>query len=639
MSENQFNSDETSSGMPVNRRSLKLIPGEIALYHGTSHRITEVVDFYSIVAVNQETGRGTVLPIKDLEAPPPELPIPASSIDMDEIPDEEWRMAEYRYAAIKPLLDDSAGRQEVEERAKEINVNPATLYRWLSRYKGERNLSSLVPMKPGRREGANQLSSETEKILQKVVEDYYLSHQRLRPSKIIREINRQCSNAGIKKPHPNTVRYRINKLDDRKVMRARGYADKARNKYEPASQHFPNADYPLSVVQIDHTKVDLKLVDDNRNELGRPWLTLAIDVNTRMVQGMYLSLDAPSAASVGICLAQAIMPKDNWLAARGYNVDWNIWGVMDKLHADNGPDFKSRTVRKSCLRHEIDLEFRPVKRPHFGAHIERLMGTFMHDIHTLPGATFSSVKDSEGYDSGKKACMTLSELEEWLVIHICKVYHNRFHAGIGMSPIKKWEIGIFGNDEVEGRGLPERPSLNNTLVLDFLPIFKRTVQTYGVALDCLRYYADVLRPWINSTKLNDANKKRTFTFRRDPRDISSLWFFDPELKQYFRIPLSNQAFPPMSIWEYNEVRQRLKEQGLDSENEALIIQGLNEQRAIVDASAEKTKKARRKKQRRLEHERPHNRLADEATQDEKRPAAQLLQDLSEEEPASFEDIA
>lgn len=53
----------------------------------------------------------------------------------------------------------------------------------------------------------------------------------------------------------------------------------------------PRTTCPLQVVQIDHTKVDLELVGDiSRACIGRPWLTLVLDVHTRMIIGLQLSL-------------------------------------------------------------------------------------------------------------------------------------------------------------------------------------------------------------------------------------------------------------------------------------------------------------------------------------------------------------
>lgn len=67
---------------------------------------------------------------------------------------------------------------------------------------------------------------------------------------------------------------------------------------------------PLEVVQIDHTLADIILVDQvERKPLARPWLTLAIDVTTRVVLGAYVSFDAPSVLSIGLCLDHCVRPK------------------------------------------------------------------------------------------------------------------------------------------------------------------------------------------------------------------------------------------------------------------------------------------------------------------------------------------
>jgi putative transposase len=56
-------------------------------------------------------------------------------------------------------------------------------------------------------------------------------------------------------------------------------------------------------VQMDHTKVDVTVVDPiTRLPVGRPTLTLAIDVATRMAIGFHLSLDPPSLTAVALCL-------------------------------------------------------------------------------------------------------------------------------------------------------------------------------------------------------------------------------------------------------------------------------------------------------------------------------------------------
>src|SRR5207249_707798 len=96
-------------------------------------------------------------------------------------------------------------------------------------------------------------------------------------------------------------------------------------------------------------------------------------------------------------------------------------------------------------------------------------------------------------------------------------------------------------------------------------------------------------------------RKRKFIVRRDPRDISVVYFYDPDLKQYFTIPYRNTAHPPISVWELREVRRRLKEEGRKAINEDLIFDAYNRLRALEGEALSETKRARRAAQRRRSH--------------------------------------
>ena len=477
-------SEQNTVGHTIQRKKIHLEPGHFVERSGIVFKITEVLDFETAVGVNVQTGRSSALRVGELTVvSDSESRHTATTQDIQEIADEDWKIAQQRYAAIKPLLSSLVGRSDIETRSKEIGVNVATIYRWLRRYKSTGVLSALIPQKRGWSEGKSRISLFTEKIIDEVIKDIYLTHQRSSVQKVVTEVLRRCSQRGITPPHATTVRARVNRLSEKQTLRARGYKQKAKNKFSPAPGNFPDPEYPLSVVQIDHTKVDIILVDDvHRKPIGRPWITLSIDIYSRMVTGYYLSFDAPSETSVAMCVAHSILPKDEWLTLLGVDARWDVWGVMDKIHVDNGPDFRSDTFSQSCLMHGINLEFRPPARPNFGGNIERLLGTLLTEIHNLPGTTFSSVKNREDYDSEKHAVMTKSEFEVWLVTLICKIYHQRLHSGIMMPPVKKWEIGIFGssNSDIVGRGIPPRPVDRHSILLDFLPSFKRTIQVHGV---------------------------------------------------------------------------------------------------------------------------------------------------------------
>jgi putative transposase len=151
--------------------------------------------------------------------------------------------------------------------------------------------------------------------------------------------------------------------------------------------------------------------------------------------------------------------------------------------------------------------------------------------------------------------------------------------------------------------LPDRLRDETRLRLDLMPYEERTVQPYGIVMDGIEYYDDVLRPWINAVEPGDSTgkRKRKFIVRRDPRDISVVYFFDPELKQYYAIPYRQMIHPAMSVWELREVRRKLKEEGYKAVNEDLIFRAYNRLRALQDEAIKETKKARRSAQRRRLH--------------------------------------
>lgn len=185
--------------------------------------------------------------------------------------------------------------------------------------------------------------------------------------------------------------------------------------------------------------------------------------------------------------------------------------------------------------------------------------------------------------------MTLHEVEQHLVDFIVNVYHQRIHSSINVTPKRMWELGVLGDDDRPGVGLPDIPADPDRFVLDFLPYETRSVQNYGIQIDCINYYHEVLNRWINSKDPNDDRRKRKFTVRRDPRDISKIFFFDPDIKSYYVIPYRNTSFPPVSIWELREARRKLIEDGVKHVDEDLIFNALIRMKDRVDEAKKKTK--------------------------------------------------
>ncbi|WP_439294608.1 Mu transposase C-terminal domain-containing protein [Lonepinella sp. BR2882] len=523
------------------------------------------------------------------------------AVDLSAISDEYWEKALEKYEMIKPLLNaEQYNPSAVKARAKEVGVSERSLYRYIQAYYSLGSIAGLIDRKRGWSKDRSRLTQEQENLVAKVISDFYLHKQRPTIEQTIREVQRIAHIQGIESPSRRTIRQRILRISEEERLRKRGQREKARNKFTPKPHSFPNVDFPLSVIQIDHTPVDLIIVDNkHRMPIGRPYLTLAMDIYSRMITGYYLSLDEPSVTSVAMCIARSILPKERLLLDHNIKGEWAVFGYPSKIHVDNGADFRALDLSKSCAAHGIALEFRPVGRPEYGGHIERVIGTFMKEVHGLSGTTFSNTKEKDNYASENEAVMTLDEFESWLINYIVNVYHKRTHSALGVSPVQKWRLGIFGDKDHEGCGYPQLPIDEQTLLLDFLPSEKRTIQHNGVTIDGLRYYDVVLNMYINDT--DDKGKNKEFLFRRDPRNIGRIWFYDPKLKRYFPIPFADQSLPDMSIWEYKQVRQYLKDKDEKLIHSQQINEALTEMRERVEQSAQRTKKARRQAQRQKVH--------------------------------------
>lgn len=569
-------------------KRLFVTTGEKVLYRGIPSIIVKVISINTVSIEEIETNIIHTVNVNELQ--PYESGYMAEK-EIFSLTEKEWEKAKKHYEIIKPILANRGDADLVRTISKNNNISVSTIYRWIKLFDDSGLISSLSGKKRKGGAGKSRLSKIQDEIINDKIHAVFLNSSRKSITKTIREIELACDEFSIKPPHPNTIRNRIKAISEEEKIRKRYGLQEAKYKFSPIKAKFPGAEYPLSVVQIDHTLVDIILVDEHyRKPFKRPWLTLAIDVYSRMVVGFYLSFDTPGFLGTGICIANSILPKEMWLGQMGIDAEWPCWGIMDKLHLDNAKEFRSNMLNRVCLNYGINIDYRPVGSPHWGGHIERLLGTFSKEIHNLPGTTFSSVAERKKYESEKNASFTLPEFEKWLAIFITKIYHNRKHSEINTSPLERYKDGIIGNNNYPGRSIPPRINDERKVRLDFLPMVERSVQEYGVVIDHIYYYHDVLREYIHDSI---DGKKRYHIFKRDPRDISLIYFFDPKREEYYEIPYRDASLPPMSVWEYREIRKKLKEVQLPVDEKS-IFGAFREMNEIEEKAVRATKKKKRK---------------------------------------------
>jgi hypothetical protein len=99
------------------------------------------------------------------------------------------------------------------------------------------------------------------------------------------EVARRCREAQLRAPNANTVRVRIVAIPPRERLSRRSHRKAAVDQFAPQAGVFDSAQRPLDLMQIDHTKLDIIVVDDEQrlpigrlpgdNYPGRPahWIT------------------------------------------------------------------------------------------------------------------------------------------------------------------------------------------------------------------------------------------------------------------------------------------------------------------------------------------------------------------------------
>jgi putative transposase len=314
-------------------------------------------------------------------------------------------------------------------------------------------------------------------------------------------------------------------------------------------------DAPLRRAEIDHTLLDLMIVDDESGlPLGRPLLTLCVDDYTRCILGYHVGFEPPSYMTVARCLRHAFMPKWN-LEADHPEVRhaWLAHGVMYELAMDNGLEFHSRSLEEVCFRLGIEIHYGPRMTPWFKGKVERLQGTLNREVaHGNPGTTFSDIFERGDYDPAKHAVIRLSVLRKIILMWIVDVYHQRPHRALHVPPDEMWRKCV----KTEDIRVPEDPKLLDAVMgrRD-----ERTLTHKGIELDGLFYNSQDL---INLRRLYGEKLKVDISI--DDADIGTIVVFSPNESDYFVVPaLKGDYAKGLSRWQHN-VCQRYAAKHLES---------------------------------------------------------------------------
>jgi putative transposase len=195
--------------------------------------------------------------------------------------DEAWVQAQHRTEIIAPLVAlEVVGHQAADVAAQALGVSRRQVYILIRRARqGSGLVTDLVPGQSCGGKGKGRLPEPVERIICELLQKRFLTKQKRSLAAFHREVARVCKAQNLRVPARNTVALRIAGLDPRKVIHRREDQDAARD-LQGVGGEPPAVTAPLEQVQIDHTVIDLIVVDErDRQPIGRPYLTIAVDVH------------------------------------------------------------------------------------------------------------------------------------------------------------------------------------------------------------------------------------------------------------------------------------------------------------------------------------------------------------------------
>lgn len=366
------------------------------------------------------------------------------------------------------------------------------------------------------------------------------------------------------------------------------------------------------VLQIDHTRLDVLVVDQDGEEIGTPFLSVAVDSYSGCIAGFYLGFRQPSSLEVALVLRHVILPK-HYGSEYELREKWDVCGVPEYLVTDRAKEFKSQHLRQIATH--LGFSLRQRFTPEQGGIVESVFDKLNKELNSrLPGYKGSNVQ-KRPKDAEKYACLTIEELEKVLVRHFVDHVNQHAYPGVAQTRAQRWEAMM-----VEPPRIPEGRDLDICL----LKQNKRPkVQKYGtIQFEGEIYKGECLLDYVT----------KNVAVRYDPANIIHLLIYScAESGQPGKflgvVKARDLKEERLSLKELKERKRRLREA-----TKALDTTSILEERLALNQFSEEKVRETRQQRRQKEHDRTGRSSGLSNVIDFKRQEASTAQNGSTGEP-------
>ena len=516
-------------------------------------------------------------PCDESALPSPEAPI----CNMEELTAEQRKLMHERYTLIAPVLPfihKEAQRSAMIAQMAELNsVSKQTIRKYLCLYLTYQRMEVLAP--PAQKK-ERELTSDEKCFRWALNKFYYTQRKHSLPTAYNLMLKEKYTDAAgqLLPDYPPFHRfkyfYQRHRSTQTALISREGKVAYQRD-MRPLLGSVSDFASGVGVMALDATVVDLYLVNKSKQLVGRPILTLAVDMYSSLICGYHLSWEG------GVYALQQLMhnvvaDKVAWCRKFGITItpeEWPCSGVLPGVFCcDRGREFTG-TVFEHIIETGSRLVNLPAYHPEQKGTVERSFA-LLHS-YFLPhlkgkGTIEPDFQERGAHDYRRDACLEMESLEKILIRCILYYNNNRILGeqrlskemiAAGVQPtansVWRWSCTQLGSNLI--------PVDDEQLRLTLLPRTEGKFTRRGLVVHKQRYRhceGKFTERYLNGGKV---------TVAYDPDDISSVYLYESGL--YTRFELILKVYDNLSLEEVMELQaqqQAAKKSAQPQKDQALI---------------------------------------------------------------------
>ena len=311
----------------------------------------------------------------------------------------------------------------------------------------------------------------------------------------------------------------------------------------------------IGYAMLDSTILDIYLINDNNEIIGRPVMTACIDGYSSLCMGYSLGLEG-GIKSLKSLIYNVITDKREHCLKYGIDInveDWNSAELPFKMITDRGKEYLSDTFSQLS---ELGVEFVNLEpfRPELKGMVEQffniIQNYYKSELYNK-GVVMVDYNKRGSPDYISKASLTLDEFERIIILCIIK-YNSKRVIDLPYELdgiIKPFASELWNySKEINSNNLLKLCKEYARLIM--LPRVEATFRRDGLKINRLRYrnynYMD-----------RYLNKKDKVIVAYDPLNVSTVWLV--EEGNYISFDIIDKYFMNKSVDEVNEILKKKKD--------------------------------------------------------------------------------